>query len=358
MFDPRRLIEALTLNNIKFIIVGGVAAKASTILFVTILLFPSLSHSENLFLEVEVQPYEVLVGAPIIFKLNLKSEGTFTLHGQLGLCDEHTKILVKDSSGNITNTPAFDCEGLSVIKGLFDSDAKKTYYGLVSTQDEMYLPAGEYKISAEYNSSGPYIDRYSDTDIRPVEGIWIGKLSSNEVKVTVKNPEGEDQLAFKALRPLQEKLEPPENKLSWFLKLEGKQILQDYPKSNYAAWVLWKNGANNYSGIADSPMPIDKEFDYKSVLEEIESSLSPYPCTTRMELLGVIEPWQKLIDDFQSFPKRTEALQGLAQAYIRNGEHEKAIPIIKELLEKYPESDEAKKVAEYKAWMQQKNIWN
>src|SRR5574338_227994 len=161
-------------------------------IFIVISLFPNLLRGGDLSLQLEIAPAEVLVGVPFLVKLTIKSNADFTLHGPLGFCDsEHTKMIVKDSSGNPTDIPAFDCEGISVTPGLFDSDAKKTYKGSTSTEDEMYLPAGSYKISAEYNSSGPYVDRYSDTDIRPVEGIWIGKLSSNEAKVTVKNPEGE-----------------------------------------------------------------------------------------------------------------------------------------------------------------------
>ena len=67
---------------------------------------------------------------------------------------------------------------------------------------------------------------------------------------------------------------------------------------------------------------------------------------------------RKLLRIFPTFQGGRRVLKGLAQAYIRIGESQNAIPLIKELLEKYPESDEAKKVADYKAWMQQKNIWN
>jgi hypothetical protein len=326
-------------------------------IFVLILLFPNLVRCENLSLQLEILPTELIVGLPFLVKITLKSNTDFTLHGGLGFCDsEHTKIAVKDSSGNPIDIPAFDCEGLSVTTGLFDSDAKKTYQGSLSTEDEMYLPAGTYKISAEYSSLGPYLDKYSETDIRPVEGIWIGKLNSNEVKIIVKNPEGEDQLAFQALRPPQEKLESPENKLSWFIKLNREPILQDFPKSNYAAWVLWKNGQSDYISLMDNDtLSVEDEFNFPKLLKENGMKVSEYRWDT---ITGILEPWERLNKDFPNFYKRPEILKGLSQVYIRIDESQKAVPLIKELLEKYPDTDEAKKVADYKAWMQQKNIWN
>jgi hypothetical protein len=315
-----------------------------------------LAAPPNLSLRINIEPKEVILGIPLKLKLTLESKDSFTLDGGLGTCDEHTKIIVKDSTGNPAGIAAIDCSGFVACRGPFDSDGKKTYEGLLALEDEFFLPEGTFLISAEYRSLGPYLDRYSDTDIRPVEGIWIGEIKSNEVKVTVKYPEGEDLVAFQALRPSQEKLEPPENKLSWFLKLEGKKILQNYPKSNYAAWILWEKGQNNYLSLThNDTLSVEEEFNLPLLIKENGMTVKEFMWET---VTGILEPWERLVKDFPNFHKRPTILKGLAQIYIRTDETPKAIPMIKELLEKYPESDEAKKVAEYKAWMQQKNIWN
>lgn len=139
-----------------------------------IVLAPVLCMSQSLSLRIEVQPDELVLGLPFTIKLKLESNESFTLHGSFGLCDDHTKVIVKDDSGNPAGIVAIDCGGLSMTLNPFDSDAKKTYQGLAITEDEFYLPVGIFKMSAEYHSTGPYLDRYTNTDQRPVEGIWIG----------------------------------------------------------------------------------------------------------------------------------------------------------------------------------------
>jgi hypothetical protein len=328
-------------------------------MFVLIFLFGSLVYGEGLSIQLEIAPAEVIVGVPFLVKLTLTSNTDFALHGGLGFCDsEHTKINVKDSSGNPTAIAAFDCEGSTVERNLFDSDAKKTYGSIVSTQDEMYLPAGSYRISAEYRSSGPYVDRYSDTDIRPVEGIWIGELTSNEVKVTVKNPEGEDQVAFQALRPSQEELQSPENKISWFLKLKGEQLRKDYPKSNYAAWVQWKLGKIWFDEYGGSDSSVKEDFEYQDFMNEVDRA-EPIAGANiyREKIQKIIELWSPLYKDFPEFVYRPVVLHGLAQAYIRNGEYPKAQPLIKELLERHSKSPEATKAIEYKKTLIEKGLW-
>ncbi len=139
-----------------------------------------------------------------------------------------------------------------------------------------------------------------------------------------------------------------------FLRL-GQQIVHEYPKSNYAAWVLWKNGESSYlSYFYNDTLSVEEEFNFPLQLQEVGMTVREFRWST---VTGILEPWEQLSKDFPSFYKRPLILKALAQVHIRIGERQKAISIIKELLDKYPNTDEAKKVVAYKTWMQQKNIW-
>ena len=183
------------------------------------------ASAQDLKLVLNVEQSEMSVGIPIIISVTIKSEKDFTLHGPFNLCDGHTGLIIRDRNGNSVS-PIVEMGCAFPEMSPFDSETKAKYEKFASTNFEFFLNPGRYGIRANYVSRGPYLDRYSETDQRPVEGIWVGELSSNEVKFTVKNPEGEDQKAFIALRPSQEELPPPENELPWFLKIKGKEILQ------------------------------------------------------------------------------------------------------------------------------------
>ncbi len=180
----------------------------------------SVASAQELTLILNVEQTEMPVGIPIIIHVTIRSDKAFTLRDQFGFCGEHTGLIVLDERGNAAS-PIREM-GCAVLEDTpFDSTAKIEYKNSASTDDEFFLNPGTYKIIATYSSIGPYLDRYSETDQRTVEGIWIGKLTSNEVKVTVKNPEGEDLKAFLDHRLSEKEISEVGAELPWFLKIRS-----------------------------------------------------------------------------------------------------------------------------------------
>jgi hypothetical protein len=113
------------------------------------------------------------VGLPVILKLKLTGSGNFALDNGFGHCDEHTTLIVTDSSHNVVSYVE-DAPCGYAQRSPLDSKHKIEFNGSAEASYEIFLLPGEYLISAHYTSFGPYLDRYSETDQRPVDGIWIG----------------------------------------------------------------------------------------------------------------------------------------------------------------------------------------
>ncbi len=265
-----------------------------------------------------MEPTEVILGVPLKLTMKLESEGPFVLHKQFGFCSEHTTILAKDESETTIDIEQEMCRNFQVQENPLDSEAKTVYEGVAVTGDEIYLPAGRFRIVAEYHSTGPYLDRYSEDDIRPVDGIWLGEIQSNEVVVVVKNPEGVDQNVMLNLNPTPQEATSAE-KLSWFLKLRADEILRDYPKSTYAAWVLWKSGNVWSSFLGMNNSTIEEDFLYKDYLKRMESGELGSTESFRDELLMIVERWEPLYRNFPSFLPRLGSERSSSSLYTFGG---------------------------------------
>jgi hypothetical protein len=303
----------------------------------------------------EVEEPQILVGIPIVANLRLQSKSAFTLHGRLSFCHGHAGLTIRDSSGNQVS-PILEIGCPSVLETHLPSTAKVEYNGVASTSFEFFLNQGEYQVTATYTSLGPYVDHYSETDHRPVEGIWTGALTSNTVKLNVEFPKDEDQQAFLNLGPSPEQLASSPDSLAWFLKTKGEQILVDYPTSNYAAWTRWTWGKVLFDEASTSSVADD--FRYQEFMANVDT-VEPVRGAAhyREKIQSIVELWYPLYTEFPRFRKRPTVLRGLAQAFIRNGEYKKAIPMINELLEKHAGSKDAKIAFEYKVNLNKKGLW-
>lgn len=174
--------------------------------------------------------------------------------------------------------------------------------------------------------------------------------------MTVRAPQGDDQNAYLNLGPSPEESRSPE-KLSWFLKTKGEEILKDYPKSNYAAWIQWDIGKSLHDFLDMDKLSVEEELVYNEYLKKMESGELGSKESFRDELLHIVELWEPLYRDFPKFKNRPFVMQGLAQTYIRLGEFQKAIPLIKELLQRYPETESGKKIVAYKELMVKQKLW-
>src|SRR5262245_42473337 len=150
------------------------------ILVLITLLSGSLCIAQDLTLQTQVETNKVILGFPINLKVTLQGKGKFTLPERFtAMCSTHTIFVIRDTTGNRSN---FSFQGPCGVTSTspFDSDGKTEYDGSVSAETQIFLTEGKYTIYSIYRSKGPYLDRYSDTDQRPVEGIWEGEISSNE----------------------------------------------------------------------------------------------------------------------------------------------------------------------------------
>ncbi len=318
--------------------------------FLIFLLVSSSTFAQDLFLKIASESTKISVGLPATFKLSLESEAPFTLHGTFGVCSEHLVFEITDKSGNPADfTFGFPCP--SADTRVFDSRAKIQYDGHVTRDLEMYLDVGNYMITARYRSLGPYLDRYSATDQRPVEGIWVGDIVSNTIAITVSSPQGYDQPAWLNLAAPTNSLES----IASFLKNNGAEIVGKYPKSSYAAWLLWVSGKSSFPEIKHESA--DKDFTFKLRVEEQEKevpgSIQHYKKITD----SIVKYWGQLYGDFPEFVYRDKLLLGLAQTYFVIGEPELSISLIKELQQRFPESEAAKESIAYRNVLVTKKIW-
>jgi hypothetical protein len=314
------------------------------------LLLSTITFAQDLVLKIVPESTKVSVGLPVTFKLALNSETPFTLHGTFGVCNEHLVFEITDQSGQPADftfghsCPPPDLSG-------FDSRGKMQYEGNVIKDVAMYLEVGTYTITALYHSKGPYLDRYSPTDQRPVEGIWLGELVSNTIRVTVSSPQGPDQSAWSDLAEPTNSLES----IASFLENNSDEIVEKYPKSTYAAWLMWVSGNSYFAEIKHDSA--DKDFTFKLSVEEQEKtvpgSIEHYKKITD----GIVSNWKPLYDGFPNFVHRDKLLLGLAQTYFVIGEPQSAISLIKELQQRFPESEMAKQSIAYRKVLIAKEIW-
>jgi len=133
------------------------------------------------------------------------------------------------------------------------------------------------------------------------------------------------------------------------------ELLENYRTSNYAAHLLWAQGHAWYDQVPASEPEEDLLNDPKMV-ELLKNSIGPLR-GLRENLNKVIEPWEELRRNFPDFVYRPDLLYGLTRVYCRLNESPKAVPLLKELLERHPQSEPAKKGKAYKDVLLTHNVW-
>lgn len=311
-----------------------------------------LDAKDSLTFTIKVDQSRLVLGIPFPLTMSIKSPGQFTLYGAPGWCDSSTTVVVTDSSGNISQAiTEVGCP--SGERGPFDSDGKKTYSGLVQSKAQIFMLPGKYTIQANYHSHGPFLDRYAPDDIRPVEGIWEGDITSNQIQVEVLSPEGEDLETLLDLGPSAS--DASLQGYAMFLNGWAEKILETHPKSIYAAHVLWRKGLGRYEGV--------KEFgvqnDISAQVLNAKACGGDLRCIDSLNTTAqaVIAYWEQLYKDFPNFVYRDQLLFGLSRAHIVLGQHEKAVPFLTELMQRYANTESGKKALPYKQALQSQNIW-
>jgi hypothetical protein len=135
------------------------------------------------------------------------------------------------------------------------------------------------------------------------------------------------------------------------------EVIKLYPHSGYAAAALWEMG---YAEFHETDMQEgDAERDlFLGVKNRGQYSRCPScSCANKKELCLVIPPWERLYREFPDYSHRIRLLGCLSRAYFLIGEPDKAVPLLQELLTKYPDSEWGKKGAAYKQVLVQHQYW-
>lgn len=123
------------------------------------------------------------------------------------------------------------------------------------------IEEGEYYITGEVTSEGPFYERVGNGKEIVEREAWRGKIQSEKVIIRVKYPEGIDREAYEYFKKTRYKEVP--------LSGEGaKEVLEKFPTSTYAGWVLARTSSGAYftdytSGkelIEDMLKPVEKRF--------------------------------------------------------------------------------------------------
>ena len=172
---------------------------------------------------------------------------------------------------------------------------------------------------------------------------WSGEVHSNAVKIAINEPAGLDRDAFQAFhgQPLS----------------HPKELLKRYPTSNYAALVLWGQGLTWYSGGAMPEIGASRDFEARKIQEEVYRE-SPGSFRSWIgQVNSIVVPWEKLFREFPDFNSRPQLLFGLSRCYMHLGEQQKAVPLLQELLSKFPDSEPGKKAVAYRDVLKAHELW-
>ncbi len=209
-----------------------------------------------------------------------------------------------------------------------------------------------------FNTPGKYQIQLIADFSRSPGGFFSGRIESNIVLLTVQTPTGEDFLAWQDayLQIIHaEGLAGSHDERSLCSRLFDSMVLKEHPKSIYMAYALWRQGLSG-SGSWKEIGP-EREFGYNQSQQEFLISDPGALESWQKSIRDVIEPWEELNQNFTDFVYRDQLLFELSRAYIRIGQSQKAIALLKELLQRHPRSEHAGKAEEYKQFLHAKNVW-
>jgi tetratricopeptide (TPR) repeat protein len=135
------------------------------------------------------------------------------------------------------------------------------------------------------------------------------------------------------------------------------ELLEKYRTSTYTSYILWGQGHAYYDQMTE--VGAEKDFQAEKINNEAYAhAVGPSSREGwKVNINRVIEPWDEVYRNFPDFIFRAELLYGLSRAYLQLGQPQKAVPLLKELLERFPSTEHGKKGIAYKQVLQQHGIW-
>jgi hypothetical protein len=134
----------------------------------------------------------------------------------------------------------------------------------------------------------------------------------------------------------------------------GEEVIKKFPTSNYAALALWEQGLKWYTRALPEKGPEgDLNFGKTADYRECPNC----DCQRDFGLCPITRPWEKLYRDFPSFGLRAHLLFNLSRCYFLMGARPRGVPLLKELLSKFPDSEPGKKAAAYRDVLKMHGLW-
>ncbi len=135
------------------------------------------------------------------------------------------------------------------------------------------------------------------------------------------------------------------------------EVIKLYPNSDYAATALWEKG---YAEFHDTDMESStprRDFNLGSRDRAEYAGCPVCECAKGKPLCLTIPYWERLYREYPHFQNRLQLLLSMSRVYFLTGTPEKAVPLLQELLSKFPESIPGKQAVAYKDVLKAHGLW-
>lgn len=136
-----------------------------------------------------------------------------------------------------------------------------------------------------------------------------------------------------------------------------EEVIKKFPTSTYAALALWQKGYEEFQSTDTTPGTAADDLHWGEEAREEYSKCINCQCEHKRWLCLVIPPWETLSRQFPDFPERPRLLFCLSRAYLLIGWPEKSVPLLQELLSKFPDSEAGKKAVAYRDVLKAHGMW-
>jgi len=199
--------------------------------FILLNLFVLTILANEFSLKIEIVPKKTILGTPIYLEWVMKNESKAEIKTGIipkydfliVITDENGKELKRVGTGEILYREGRD---IKVIK------RGEEIRGSYNLSENYRLVAGVYKVYLRWRSNGIVLNAKT----KQYETVWAGDIKSNEEEFIIEEPNGIDKEVYNKYHY------EPEGKIMCCNK--PNEVLEKYPTSTYAGWVLFSPGTD------------------------------------------------------------------------------------------------------------------
>jgi len=291
--------------------------------FILLNLFVLTILANEFSLKIEIVPKKTILGTPIYLEWVMKNESKAEIKTGIipkydfliVITDENGKELKRVGTGEILYREGRD---IKVIK------RGEEIRGSYNLSENYRLVAGVYKVYLRWRSNGIVLNAKT----KQYETVWAGDIRSNEEEFIIEEPNGIDKEVYNKYHY------EPEGKIMCCNK--PNEVLEKYPTSTYAGWVLYNFDIDWYTrgtcSICDEKIIKDiNEIGFFKALENLRNSKKEIERKEKRE--KTIEFLEKFIKEHPEFPFIGYYYATLADKYLIKGDIKKACENYKKSLE-------------------------